>query len=327
VLDFRRRDRKATNFLGKTSAQRRVLALVAISGLVLILTLRAGDPAAWKWIDWEQPQEVVDNQANKERDSADPTKKPVGGADVPAIEVELPTPLNKGELLPQIRRDYMNTVRDDTVFLPDEADAWFHLFDVLRKADPDDIKRTSLGKVGYVQLDQQASDYRGRVVELSGTVRAAKRLEPVVNAFNVESYYQLWLQPERNAPALVVVYARQLPSGFPLGDQLDVQVSLTGIFFKRWTYASQGGVTTAPLVAADTVEWQAPAAKPARAQTAEAPVGTSVARAFIIAGLLAFAVVVLLAWRLKAIGKRSEFEADRRFLASLPTGDRATPAE
>jgi hypothetical protein len=183
------------------------------------------------------------------------------------------------------------------VFLPDEADAWFHLFDVVGKADPEDLDRAALEDVGYLQLDQQPKEYRGRVVKLSGIVRGVKLVETPVNAFNVDRYYQLWIQPERASPALVVVYCLKLPEGFPVGEQLDAPVQLTAIFFKRWTYSSRGGITTAPLLVAKTLTWM-PAPPPAPSDERSRTVEPSLA--VITAVVLAVGVIAVVAWRTRA---------------------------
>lgn len=315
MLDFRPK-RQKSGYLGWGS-QRRVLALVGISGLVLILTLQVGDPDHWKWINWEQSQSVTavpaDHLSTEQASGAssatdagqtDGREPPIAGADVPPIEIE-PTPPRKpparGDLYPGVRNDYLELVRDDTVFLPDEADAWFHLFDALRRREAEPLEPYSLGSVSYLQLDQQPQAYRGRAVSLQGIVRGAKLVEAPINAFNVPRYYQLWLQPERSSPALVVVYCLELPAGFPLGEGLDAPVSLTGIFYKRWTYASQQGITTAPLLVAKTVAWT-PA--PASAPISEPPATRQVLFAALSALALALLALALIARRTRISGSK-----------------------
>jgi hypothetical protein len=316
------------------------LTLVGISGLVLILTLQAGDPDHWKWINWEQPEtaktvsahvpggpQVSAASSAKSVPGSDERVPPIAGADVPPIELEPtppPKPPAKGDLYPGVRNDYLNLVRDDTVFLPDEAVAWFHLFDVLRQREAAPLEPYSLGSVSYLQLDQQPQAYRGRVVSLQGIVRGAKLVEAPVNAFNVARYYQLWVQPERSSPALIVVYCLTLPTGFPLGDSLESPVSLTGIFYKRWTYASQGGITTAPLLVAKTVTWT-----PTPVPTPIA--GPQAARQVVVAALaalvLALVALALIAWRTRTSGGQHVAPANTSVGAALSGLDLQTDAD
>jgi hypothetical protein len=338
LLDFRPK-RQKSGYLGWGS-QRRVLTLVGISGLVLLLTLQVGDPEHWKWINWEQTEpakKATTHVPSRQEDSGASTATsepgtgdrvpPIAGADVPPIEIEPtppPKPPTKGDLYPGVRNDYLNLVRDDTVFLPDEADAWFHLFDVLRQPEAPPLEPYSLGSVSYLQLDQQPGAYRGRVVSLHGIVRGAKLIEAPVNAFNISRYYQLWLQPERSSPALVVVYSLVLPTGFPLGDSLQTPVSLTGIFYKRWTYASQEGITTAPLLVAKTVDWT-PTLPPA--PVVRQPVGREVVVASLAALVLALAALALIAWRTRTSGGKHGTPANAPVGAALSGLDLQTGAD
>ncbi len=159
---------------------------------------------------------------------------------------------------PGVRLDYLSTVRDDTVFRNAESDAWFHLLDLLARTDPAELARASLGRVGFLQLDDQSASYRGRVVTVGGTVRAAKEVTPPANAYGIKKYYQLWIQPERSDPELIAVYSLELPHDFPLGAELDTPATTTGFYFKRWAYQSQGGISTVPLILSRTVDWQPP---------------------------------------------------------------------
>ncbi len=157
-----------------------------------------------------------------------------------------------------MRVDYLSAVRDDTVFRPAESDAWFHLFALAARTSEDALQKASEGPVAHLQLDQQPAEYRGRLVTISGIARAARRITAPPNAFEVQQYFQVWLQPDRQSDRLIVVYCTQLPAGFPLGESISANCSATGFFFKRWAYPSQGGISTAPLVIAKTLDWQPP---------------------------------------------------------------------
>jgi hypothetical protein len=318
-----------------------VLALAGASAVVLVLSLQLGDPAHWQWIAWEPEAPAnVDRSRDGEavRDSRslsahtpagrDQAGTAIAGADVPPIEVEPvppPKPPARGELYPGVRRDYLDLVRDDTVFLPDEADAWFHLFDVLRQRELPALEPYSLGEVSYVQLDQQPQAYRGQVVSLRGIVRGAKLIEAPINAFNVSRYYQLWLQSDRSSPELEVVYCLGLPEGFPLGGRIEEPVSLTAIFYKRWTYSSREGLTTAPLLAAKTVDWT-----PARPTppTPRPPVVRQVAIATLSALALTALALVFIFYRTRTSRKRyaapsaAELSAALSGVEELPESER-----
>lgn len=164
---------------------------------------------------------------------------------------------------PGVHAQYFDAVRDDTVFRAAESDAWFHLLELLEQNTDERLAAASSGPVGYLQLNRQPQAYRGQLVTVSGTARSAKEVAAPENSYGIERYYQIWLQPLRSDPELIVLYALHLPLDFPLGEELDQPVSATGFFFKRWAYSSRSGILTAPLVLARSIEWQpAPPAAP-----------------------------------------------------------------
>jgi hypothetical protein len=238
MLDFRHH-RRSANHPG-LALERRLLALVIGSALVVFLIVGAGNPRNWGWL-------LPGAQAGA------PPGRPPDESQPRVVGEPKKTP---DKLFPGVRSDYLATVRDDTVFRPAESDAWFHLWELVARTSNDDLARATEGPVAYLQLDQQPKEYRGRLVTISGTARAAKLVPAPKNAFGVDKYYQLWIQPDPSSPALIALYCHGLPEGFPLGERIDAECSAVGFFFKRWAYQSQGGIATAPLVIAKTLHWQ-----------------------------------------------------------------------
>lgn len=276
MLDFRPHRKAPTKLVSRE--QRRVVWLAAASAMVLLLIVKSGNPANWRWLAWDAP-------AIEAPPPADPS---VDKATEPLAE--------QGRFFPGVSEAELREIKDDTVFRDAERDAWFHLLGILARTDPSRLAAGSLGRVGYLQLDQQSREYRGRLVTLGGVVRQAKRVSAPANEEGVAEYYQLWLQPDRASSALVVIYCLELPQGFPLGTGLDAAASTTGFFFKRWAYPSQGGITTAPLVLARTVTWKAPPPADSRAEEPR-PLAVELLSAVAGALLLALAVLGFLLWR------------------------------
>ncbi len=257
-----------------------MLMMLAGVGVVVLLIIGAGNPSNWRWLVPEgngvdepsrvQPQQQVVVAMADEDDTEPPT---IGIASTGL------TPSGERLYFPGVRPDYLKSVRDDTVFRPAESDGWFHLFALLAATPADELTRASEGRVSYLQLSQQPNEYRGRLVTVSGIARAAKLIEAPQNGFGVKQYYQLWLQPNRAIGELIVLYCLELLDDFPLGEELDQQCTATGFFFKRWAYASQGGITTALLVIAKTLDW-----KPAPAAALAQPLMERVMTAAIAAG-------------------------------------------
>ena len=158
----------------------------------------------------------------------------------------------------------LSRVRDNTYFRPAESDAWFGLFDRLQQTDAEQLRAASVGEVSYAQLLKQPEVYRGQVVTLRGTVRQQEVERPAENKLDLETYHRLVLQPRGGGNWPFIVYCLHLPDNFPRGEHLSEPVSVSGFFFKNWSYAWQEGLGIAPTVLARHVDWQPAAAVPQR---------------------------------------------------------------
>lgn len=287
-----------------------MFSLLTGSVLVVMLVLLSGDPRNWRWFAPEAAPPEPEQRVTRAADDvtlavADvhpaPNGEPVEKAGEPAA---VATGL---KMFPGVRSDYLDSVRDDTVFRPSESDAWFHLWELIGRTDNAALVKASEGRVSYLQLEQQPNEYRGHVVTVSGTVRAAKLVAAPENGFGVKQYYQLWLQPDRAQPAVVVVYCHDLPEGFPLGERVEADVTTAGFFFKRWAYPSQTGIVTAPLVMARTVDWRQPppAAAPAARNVAE-----DLLWAVAVSLVLAVLALGIVAWRSRSAPRRKKPQGD-----------------
>jgi len=307
VFDFRRNS-NVPNYLG-SKQQRRLLMILALVGVLAIAVFQARDLGRRSWFASTGPggsAESAGQSAAGLAAAASDAARSASGED------GSPAPQGRAPLFPGVRADYLSTVEDDTVFRAVESDAWFHLLALLEKSDQRDLKRASLGRVDFLQLDQQADEYRGQLVSINGTVRGAKLVAAPANDYSIERYYQLWLQPDRGSPALMAVYALALPEGFPLGADLEAPCAATGFFFKRWAYPSREGIATAPLVLARTVDWQ-----PTRPPAPAAPRGEQFVWAVLIALFLAVMIVGFFIARGRATSGRRPPAADGEKLQAV----------
>jgi len=161
---------------------------------------------------------------------------------------------------------FLDSIRDNTVFRLAEKDAWFRLLEQLDERNLTDLRRASTGYVGFLQLYKQPTEYRGKLVTVSGTVRMGYYREAPKNFYGIKGYYIFWLKPA-GAKSPIVVYCLEIPAGFPdvaklerEGDgerpQLDEEAEFTGFFFKRWAYRAQDDTRLAPLILAKIPRWQ-----------------------------------------------------------------------
>lgn len=166
------------------------------------------------------------------------------------------------ESLPIETEEALSRVKDNTYFRSEEHAAWFALFARLQKMDDQQLQNQSPAELTYAQLLAQPAWYRGRLVTIRGTVLREEVVPAPENALGIQSYHRLWLRPAGGGQWPFVVYCLKLPENFPRGDRLRAAVSVTGFFFKNWSYAWKDGLGLAPVVLARGLDWQRAAARP-----------------------------------------------------------------
>ncbi len=231
---------------GTRRGRRQVATLAVMLLLVLWMMNHARQAENWRWFFTLAPAAPV----------AHPAPGPASvGASVPAASPGSATPTGlpaaQPTSWPQLDAEQLALVRDDTPFSAVErALLWRWLAQVPAQGSLAAVPTTP---VVWAQLARQPRAYRGRAVDLKGTVRRAHRLSAPKNDQQLSQYFELWLEPAGVDPEPIVVYAAHLPSTFPLGMQVAVPATVRGAFLKRWVYAAGDGLRTAPVVLAATL--------------------------------------------------------------------------
>ncbi len=236
---------KPRNYLSRRE-QRRLLLLVLALGLVVILMFEAGNPKNW--------QLFVDLDDNPNGDNA-----PKGVGFLPADKEntdEGPDPALPRGLFPGVDEKLLKAITDNTRFRDEENAALFNILGVLRRTDESDLQRASIGRVSWLQLNEQSHEYRGELVTVRGTIRRAHRLDATKNDEGIDGYYRIWLWPDDKPDRPIVVYCLELPQAFPTGMELSERGRVSGFYFKRWLYLGKEDLQTAPVLLAKTVSWQ-----------------------------------------------------------------------
>jgi hypothetical protein len=128
-------------------------------------------------------------------------------------------------------------VKDNATFLSAEQPAWFGLLQQARDLSLTELAESSVGNV-----------VEGRILRESA--------KPVAeNDFGLQTLHQLWLAPRGGGQWPIVVYAIELPPGFPRGDNLSEDVVIDGLFFKNWSFPYNGGMGLAPVLVTPTLAW------------------------------------------------------------------------
>lgn len=194
-------------------------------------------------------------------DRVRPSLEAIGGDRTPAED--------QRQTLADVQRTldgvFVDAVRDNTIFpRAAEHDAWFRLLEKLDRRDAEDLRRSSTGRVGFLQLYRQPNVYRGKLVTVQGQVRLGYHRPCHRNIYGITDYYHFWLLPT-GATSPIKVCCLEVPDGFPdvkaieaAGEKptLAEDVEFTGYFFKRWAYRAVDGTRLAPIVLAKIPRWE-----------------------------------------------------------------------
>jgi len=153
----------------------------------------------------------------------------------------------------------MQQIRDRTPMTRSaDAPAWTRTWERVLAS-----KITDPEPVTHFELMTQGEFYRGKFVEVVGTVRGVQRISTTDNELGIESYFVVWMQPDQAGTGPFCIYTFKLPDDFPaVGDQftdVDERASVVGAFFKLRIYtAKSGDVPECPLLLARTLTHIAP---------------------------------------------------------------------
>lgn len=216
--------------------QYRLLALVAILGLVAVLASQIQSPqgrAALSLFFGEQQPAVA--------------------------AVSVGQPLADPDPKQWMTADQRESIRDNMVFRNAESEAWFGVIEQLQQTPPGDYTAVAL-PVGYTQLARQGPAYRGRTVRVAGEIMRIEPQTPAENQLGIEQYYRVIFRPAGDEVWPIAAYCLELPEGVTPGDQLALPAVAVGVFFKNQSYQSQAGAGVMPVVLCRTVGLTVPLA-------------------------------------------------------------------
>ena len=257
MLEFRNGPRPR-NYLARREQVRLFVLVSALLGIVWV-AVEARNPRHYRWIwNWGRGEVAADVEVDTRFVSIPSTIDDT-------FVFPPPGEREDGDEASQAASDSVTkadlaAIRDDEPFRMSEREAWFKLFDQLRKTDSAALSQRSIGPVTFIQLYRQPKEYRAELLSLAGTLRRSEQIAAPRNDLGIESYYRTWLFPRDNPTNPIVVYTLTVPDGFPQGMTIAEQVELDGFFFKRWPYTAQDTIRSAPVVLAKSLRWVA--AKP-----------------------------------------------------------------
>ncbi len=151
-------------------------------------------------------------------------------------------------------------VRDRTpVVRPADGPAWLRTWQRIQSESPEVAGTGTDLLVSHIQLVSQPESYRGKWVEISGTLRGASQIEVRRNELGIDHYYVLWIEPSDTDVSPYCVYCLKLPAELShVGKEfatLSEDVLVRGIFFKLRSYeTTEQEMAVCPLILAETCQ-------------------------------------------------------------------------
>jgi hypothetical protein len=196
--------------------------------------------------------------ANNTEDSTPPKQnEPVPPSTVdmpPPAVVDLPKMPEHGKYYSGVNVPLLATIQNEAPFRQTETEVWYHLFDVLSKAAPEQLKKEATPIYDFATIFGQSNYYRGQAISLTGLAKWYMEIksEPADHAAKLPKYYQIGFQINAREDNPMMVYVIDLPENMPRGKQdpndpsrflLKPAVPFTcvGIFFKNYAHAAGDG--------------------------------------------------------------------------------------
>lgn len=164
-------------------------------------------------------------------------------------------------------RQRLEEVADDAPMnRANDRPAWDYIFDMLKNTSQESLEKAAVDTVGFMELDRQPVEYRGRLVRIEGDLL---RCEFIPEATDPDAlgdaaepnapqkrrgFFRSWILVRDKKDIPICVCSSEIPEGFPEGDGLNEPLSVTGIFYKRGLFISADGeMFTAPTILAKTL--------------------------------------------------------------------------
>ena len=152
---------------------------------------------------------------------------------------------------PEINKRYLDVVKDNTVGVRrDESEVFYWLLDHARRVPTATLGQAAEREVQYINLMTEPDRYRGEPITIEGDLWRLYEFTARPNAYGVTKLYEGWVFTGDSSHHPYRIVCTSLPAGIEPGENLRKPVRITGYFFKREGYRSNGGVHVAPTLLA-----------------------------------------------------------------------------
>ncbi len=166
----------------------------------------------------------------------------------PATDAE---PFHEDFAAVRIDKRYLDVVKDNTLGIRrDESEVFYWLLDHSRRVSSLTLEKSGLREVQYVNLMTEPDRFRGEPITIEGDLWRLYEFDAGRNDYGINRIYEGWVFTGDSGNHPYRIVCTNLPKGIEPGENLRKPVRITGYFFKREGYRSNGGVHIAPVLLA-----------------------------------------------------------------------------
>jgi hypothetical protein len=225
--------RRIARPFGSSITAARAFSLILLLGVLWMLYNSISRPETWKWFADDQPQAALITTT-----PVDPNYKP--------ILIDGVTDLDEQEITEFDSKKSLIT--DRTPLRGHEMDTYWQ-FMVWSCAQPfSEMHARAQPEPAVSALWEKPGSYRGKLINLRLHVRRVLKYDAPANPVGLKDIYEVWGWSDLSRSFPYVVVVPELPPGFPVGNEVEVDADFSGYFLKIMAYAAYDKNRGAPLM-------------------------------------------------------------------------------
>ena len=255
------RDSSPPPYLNRAD-QYRLLALCVMLLVIALAIREAANPQTWAWLlPGDEPAELAPvedledisflvKEGRGQRNLAPDEFIAVQSDDVAVPEEATGEPRTEpatsrievdGDLLKNVDDNHLGWRRGDLVALQ-------AILERVRETPLDDLVRAQGEEASFRVINTEPELYRGRLLHLRGVLHRLEVFPQEGVTDPAKTVYAGWMVTEDSGNHPWMVLCTELPPGLPPSQSMEVPVTVSAYFFKRFGYGTQDGATLAPLL-------------------------------------------------------------------------------
>lgn len=261
--------------------QKRLLVLVGMIAMIVFSIEFAARPSSWYWLtgnpegvkqsDAESKSvrpsnEKIDFRPDMSEQGLGPQVIRVVGGTTPADadrykpgQSETSEADQTAEHELKLAPELVGLIKDNSVGIREsERELYYYLLAKTRAVPSKTLNEAARPSITFAVLMNESEDLLGEMITVKGELRRLAAIPAGKNEFGIQTIWEGWLFNADSGLNPYCIRMTSLPEGIPTGQELGsgVVVEVTGYFFKRYGYPTQGErLHVAPLILSKNVRW------------------------------------------------------------------------